>query len=148
MKAGEKGYTKEGFLENERNFGLFLLETNDLEKKPQEVFCDYKSRWGIETFYNYIDNALDFNALYQKDYCSTQGLGFIVQVSGMIFHDIQKALREKNLTVRDTMFTLKGLKIIKERGRYVVRNDNKQRRKLCEELGLNLSKHGVGDSPT
>ena len=48
----------------------------------------------------------------------------------MIFHDIQKALREKNLTVRDTMFTLKGLKIIKERGRYVVRNDNKQRRKL------------------
>jgi hypothetical protein len=66
----------------------------------------------------------------------------------MIFHDIQKALREKNLTVRDTMFTLKGLKIIKERGRYVVRNDNKQRRKLCEELGLNLSKHGVGDSPT
>jgi hypothetical protein len=30
----------------------------------------------------------------------------------------------------------------------VVRNDNKQRRKLCEELGLNLSKHGVGDSPT
>lgn len=143
MKAREKGYTQEGLLNNEKDFGLFLLETNDLKKKPQEVFCDYKSRWGIETFYNYIDNTLDFNALYQKDYCRTQGLSFIVQVSGMIFHDIQKELKENDLTVKDTMFTLKGLKIIKERDRYVVRNDNKQRRQLCEKLGLNLSKHGV-----
>ncbi len=148
MAAKEKGYTEEGLLESEKDFGLFLLETNDLEKTAQEVFCDYKSRWGIETFYNYIDNTLDFNALYQKDYCSTQGLGFIVQISGMIFHDIQKRLMEKNLSVKDTMFMLKGLKIIKERNRYVVRNDNKQRRQLCEKLGLNLSKHGVKDSPT
>jgi len=143
MNAKEKGYTQEGLLESEKDFGLFLLETNDLKKKPQEVFCDYKSRWGIETFYNYIDNTLDFNALYQKDFCSTQGLGFIIQISGMIFHDLQRELKEKGLTVKDTMFTLKGLKVIKERDRYVVRNDNKQRKKLCEKLELNLSKHGV-----
>ena len=148
IAAREKGYTQEGLLECEKDFGLFMLETNDLEKTPQEVFCEYKSRWGIETFYNYIDNTLDFNALYQKDYCSTQGLGFIVQVAGMIFHDLQKKLSEKGLSVKDTMFTLKGLKIIKERDRYVVRNDNKQRRQLCEKLGLNLSKHNVSDSPT
>ena len=148
MTAGEKGYTQDGLLECEKDFGLFLLETNDLEKTAQEVFRDYKSRWGIETFYNYIDNTLDFNALYQKDYCSTQGLGFIVHVSGMIFHDLQRKLAEKGLSVKDTLFTLKGLKVIKERNRYTVRNDNKQRRQLCEKLGLNLSKHGVSDSPT
>ena len=148
MAAKEKGYTQEGLLESEKDFGLFLLETNDLEKSAREVFSDYKSRWGIETFYNYIDNSLDFNALYQQDYCSTQGLGFIIQVSGMIFHDIQKALKEYNLTVKDTMFTLKGLKVIKERNRYVVRNDNKQRKQLCEKIGLNISKHGVVDTPT
>ena len=61
----------------------------------------------------------------------------------MIFHDLQRELKEKGLTVKDTMFTLKGLKVIKERDRYVVRNDNKQRKKLCEKLELNLSKHGV-----
>ena len=148
MTAGEKGYTQDGLLECEKDFGLFLLETNDLEKTAQEVFRDYKSRWGIETFYNYIDNTLDFNALYQKDYCSTQGLGFIVHVSGMIFHDLQRKLAEKGLSVKDTLFTLKGLKVIKERSRYTVRNDNKQRRQLCEKLGLNLSKHGVSDSST
>ena len=148
MAAKEKGYTQEGLLECEKDFGLFLLETNDLERNPREVFCDYKSRWGIETFYNYIDNTLDFNALYQKDYCSMQGVGFIVQIAGMIFHDLQRILKEKNLSVKDTMFTLKGLKVIKERDRYVVRNDNKQRKLLCEKIGLNLSKHGVSDTPT
>ena len=147
-KAKEKGYTQDGLLECEKDFGLFMLETNNLEKTAQEIFCDYKSRWGIETFYNYIDNTLDFNALYQKDYCSTQGLGFIIQISGMIFHDLQRKLSEKGLSVKDTMFTLKGLKVIKERDRYIVRNDNKQRRQLCEKLELNLSKHGIVNSPT
>lgn len=148
MKAKEKGYTQDGLLECEKDFGLFMLETNNLEKTAQEIFCDYKSRWGIETFYNYIDNTLDFNALYQKDYCSIQGLGFIIQISGMIFHDLQRKLFEKGLSVKDTMFTLKGLKVIKERDRYIVRNDNKQRRQLCEKLELNLSKHGIVNSPT
>lgn len=142
-----KGYTQEGLLESEKDFGLFLLETNDLKKTAKEVFSDYKSRWGIETFYNYIDNELDFNALYQKDFCSMQGLGFIVQIAGMIFHDVQRGLKEKNLSVKDTMFMLKGLKLIKERNRYVVRNENKERRKLCEKLELNVTKHGVSSSP-
>lgn len=148
LSAGEKGYTQEDLLASEKDFGLFLLETNDLSKTAQEVFCDYKSRWGIETFYNYIDNTLDFNALYQNDYCSPQGLGFIVQVAGMIFHDIQKAIGEKGLSVKDTMFIMKGLKLIRERDRYTVRNENKQRRELCEKRGLNPSKHGVISSPT
>ena len=148
IAAKEKGYTQEGLLESEKDFGLFLLETNDLKKKPREVFCDYKSRWNIETFYNYIDNTLDFNALYQKDYCSTQGLGFIVQVAGMIFHDIQKKLKAEVLSVKEAMLILRGLKLVKERDRFVVRNYNKQRRQLCEKLGLNVSKHDVNSSPT
>ena len=147
MKEKIKGYTEEGLAASEKDFGLFLLETNDLEKTAKEVFCDYKSRWGIETFYNYIDNNLDFNALYQKDYCSMQGLSFIIQISGMIFHDIQAILRVHNLSVKDIMFLLKGLKLIKERNRYVVRNDNKERRKLCETINLNTSTHGVICSP-
>ena len=148
MKDKIKGYTEEGLAASEKDFGLFLLETNDLEKTAKEVFYDYKSRWSIETFYNYVDNDLDFNALYQKDYCNMQGLGFIVQIAGMIFHDIQKRLKEKNLSVKDVVFLLKGLKLIKERSRYVVRNENKERRHLCEVIGLNTSNHGVKGSPT
>ena len=148
MNAREKGYTQEELLKSEKDFGLFLLETNDLNKTAQEVFCDYKSRWEIETFYNYIDNTMDFNALYQNDYCCTQGLGFIVQIAGMIFHDVQRAISEKGLSVKDTLFLMKGLKLNKERDRYTVRNENKTRRELCEKFSLNPSNHGVISSPT
>ena len=51
MRTGKAGYTEEGLLENEIDFGLFILETSDMDKHPKEVFCDYKSRWSIETFY-------------------------------------------------------------------------------------------------
>ena len=61
MAEKVNGYTQEWLLESEKDFGLFLLETNELKKSARDVFCDYKSRWGIETFYNYIDNNLDFN---------------------------------------------------------------------------------------
>lgn len=148
LTAKTKGYTEEGLAAAEKDFGLFLLETNDREKTAREAFCEYKSRWGIETFYNYIDNTLDFNALYQKDYCCMQGLAFIIQIAGMIFHDIQIAMKEHDLSVKDSLFALKGLKLIKERNRYVVRNDNKERRLLCEKIHLNISNHGVVDSPT
>ena len=72
--------------------------------------------------------------MYQKDYCSTQGLGFIVQVAGMIFHDIQKKLKAEGLSVKEAMLILRDLKFVKERDRFVVRNYNKQRRQLCEKL--------------
>lgn len=148
MTNKERGYTQEGLIESEKDFGLFLLETNDLSKTAQEVFSDYKSRWGIETFYNYIDNTLDFNALYQNDYCSMQGLSFIIQVAGMIFHDLQMAISGKGLSVADVMFKFKGLKLNKERDRYTVRNENKERRELAEKLEVNPSNHEVTITPT
>jgi len=139
-KIGEhaKGYTMEGLSENEKGFGLFLIETSDMRKDAKQVFYDYKSRWGIETFYDYIDNTLDFNALYQQDYCRMQGLSFIMQIAGMIFHDLKDITDKNRISLTDTMFILKGIKVVKERKRWMVRNVNKERRVLCEKLGLEL----------
>lgn len=143
MKAHEKGYTEEGLNKSEKDFGLFLLETNDKAKDAESVFCDYKSRWKIETFYDYVDNDMDVNALCLQDFCEYQGLGFIVQVCGMIYHDLKSVTDKHNLSMKETMRLLDGLKLTKERGRYLARNDNKERRELCETLGLNLSQHGI-----
>lgn len=138
ITEGIKGYSEEKLEENEKDFGLFILETSDMKKTAQNVFRDYKSRWKIETFYEYIDNSLDFNTLYQQDYCRMQGLGFIVHVAGMIYHDLRKVTDSKNLHLRDVMNELKGIKASKERGRWVVRNDTKHKRDICEQLGLLL----------
>lgn len=148
MKNHEKGYTEEGLLESEKDFGLFLLETNDNNKKAVEVFTDYKARWSIETFYDYIDNDVDVNALCLQDYCEYEGLGFIIQVCGMIYHDLKAQADEQNLSMKDIMSLLKGIKLVKERDRYVVRNDNKERRELSDRLKLKLENHGVNVSPT
>ena len=40
-----------------------------------------------------------------------QGLGFIVQITGMIYHNLRKVLDEHNLSMRDVINELKGLKI-------------------------------------
>lgn len=139
-KMGEqvKGYTQEGLSENEKSFGLFLIETSDTERSTKQIFCDYKSRWGIETFYDYIDNTLDFNSLYQQDYCRMQGLSFIIQIAGMIFHDLKDITDKNNISLKDTMALLKGIKLVKERKRWMIRNVNKERRKMCEKLELPL----------
>lgn len=98
----------------------------------------YKSRWQIETFYDYIDNSIDFNALCQKDYYTMQGLGFIIQVAGVIYHDIKEYVEACGLSYKNTMSLVKGLKLVRERNRWMVRNANKERHSLCDRLGVSL----------
>lgn len=139
IKKGIKGYTESGLVENDKDFGLFLLETTE-QSTPEEVFSGYKSRWGIETYYNYIDNVVDFNALYQQDYCKTQGVGFIVQIAGDIFSEVKRSLKEENETVKNVMEEFRGIKSVKENGRWVLRNVIKPRRILADKLKLETGK--------
>jgi len=138
IQSGKKGFTEEGLLESEKDFGLFLLETSDMQKTPREIFCDYKSRWKIETFYNYVDNIVDFNALYQHDYCRTQGLSFIIQVAGMIYHELKELTDKHNISVKTAMKTLKGIKLSKERNTWKMKNTVKSKRAIAEELKVSL----------
>ena len=139
MQERKKGFTQEGLLESETNFGLFMLETSDKGKTPKEVFSDYKSRWQIETFYNYVDNIVDFNALYQHDYCRTQGLAFIIQVAGMVYHELKELAEKHNLSVKSAMRTLRGIKASKEKNTWKIKNAVKSKRTMAEELEVPLS---------
>ena len=145
MQAGEEGYSEEGLAAAEKDFGLFLLETNDLNKTAEDVFRDYQSLGDMETFCRHMDGSPDFSARCRKDNGSRQGLGFIVQIAEMIMHDIQAALNPHNLSAEDVLFALRGLKLVNERKRYVVRNENEERRRLCETIHLNTSNHGVNN---
>lgn len=138
IRSGKKGYTENNLGENEIDFGLFIMETSDVTSHPKKIFCDYKSRWSIETFYEYIDNEMDFNTIYQQDYCGMQGLGFIVQIAGMIYHDLRQVMDEANLSLRDVINELKGIKMSKERTRWMIRNNTKSKKKICEKLDLTI----------
>lgn len=138
LKSGKKGYTEQGLLESEKDFGVFLLETSDMQKTPREVFSDYKSRWKIETFYNYVDNIVDFNALYQQDYCRTQGLSFVIQVAGMIYHELKELADQRNLSVKSAMKSLKGIMLSKEKNAWIIKNAVKPKRAMAEVLDISL----------
>lgn len=141
MSMGKNGYTKEGFLENEPYFGLFLLETNDFEADAETIFCHYKNRWCIETYYNYVRNDVDFNALYQQDNFCMQGASFIVTVTGMIYHDIKKVADKAKVSVKEIMREMKKLKISLEGDKWVVQNKIKYVRKLADKIGFDIPKY-------
>ena len=141
MTAGRNGYTEEGLVENELFFGLFLLETNNFELTAEEVFCHYKDRWSIETYYNYVRNDADFNALYQQDYFCMQGLSFIVTVSGMIYHDVKKVAVASKLSVKEIMREMKKLKISLEGNKWIVQNKIKSVRTMAEKVGFEIPKY-------
>lgn len=141
MTSSRKGYTEEGLVENEIYFGLFLLETNNFELTAEDVFCHYKDRWTIETYYNYVRNEADFNALYQQDYFCMQGLSFIVTVSGMIYHDVKKIAEDSKLSVKEVMKEMKKLKISLEGNKWIVQNKIKSVRLIAEKVGFEIPKY-------
>ena len=139
MKSGKTGYTEDGLLESEKDFGLFILETSDASRSAKDVFGDYKSRWGIETFYDYIDNTIDFNSLCQQNYNRTEGLSFIIQVAGMIHQELKDIVNEKHYNLRSVMKTLRGLHLSSEKGAWNVKNKIKAKRELAEQFGVSLN---------
>lgn len=136
LTVGRSGYTEKGLVDNELYFGLFLLETNNFDLTAEEVFCHYKDRWTIETYYNYVRNDADFNALYQQDYFLMQGLSFIVTVSGMIYHDVKKIVEESKISVKEIMREMKKLKISLVGDKWVVQNKIKSVRFSAEKVGF------------
>ena len=144
ISHGKKGYTEEDLLENEQYFGLFLLETNNFNISAEEVFCHYKERWSIETYYNYVRNDVDFNALYQQDYFQMQGLSFIVTISGMIYHDVKKVTDAANESVKEVLREMKKLKITLEGNKWVVNNKIKNVRETAKKVGFDIPKY-IGD---
>lgn len=145
LAAGQKGYTEEGLAENELYFGLFLLETNDFESSAETIFCHYKDRWSIETYYNYVRNDADFNALYQQDYFCMQGLSFIVTISGMIYYDVKKAAEAGKQSVKEIMREMKKLKISLEGDKWVVQNKIKSVREAASKVGFDIPKYISSD---
>ena len=148
IQKGLDGYSMENIKESEKDFGLFLLETSNMDKTAEQIFIEYKKRWNIETFYNYMDNSLDFNALYQQDYYSTQGLSFIIQIAGMIYSQAKKELKSKRTSLKDVLNELSGIKLVQVNDKWLVKNYTKQQKSLYKKLGLIISVVFSPASPT
>lgn len=142
IDKGKKGYTEKTLIENDIYFGLFLLETNIPATKydSKTIFEHYKERWAIETFYNYVRNKCDFNAIYQQDYFMCQGLSFIITITCMIFNEVQYSLEGAKKSIEDIFNTIGKLKINKYKNRWHVVNNIKSVRQMCQLVGFEIPK--------
>ena len=141
MNAGKPGYTNDGLIKEELFFGLFLLETNNLELMPEEIYCQYKERWAIETYYNYVRNDLEFNAIFQQDYFCMQGLSFLMTVSSLIYNEIRRATEHAKISVKDILNEIKKIKMVQDGKTWNIRNNTRGVRDLCKKLDFEIPSH-------
>lgn len=93
MALGHKAYMQEGFEKQKYFMGVTVLQTSLEEKTPEEIYCLYKKRWKLETFYNYFKNKANYASLHAEDYYKTQGLAFIMLVAALIHQEVEKATK-------------------------------------------------------
>ena len=140
MELGETSYTQEGFEKNKDFMGAIVLQTNLNDNTPQEIFEFYKSRWGIETFYNYLKNQAGYNSLHLDNYNKTQGLAFIMLVSALIFNEMKEAVKDiKGKSLQDCLLEARMLKAHKRMNKWTVTNCLKKQKELFEKLGVPLT---------
>ncbi|MBQ0070868.1 MAG: transposase [Spirochaetales bacterium] len=138
IELGKDGYTMEGLERQKENFGVYVLQSNS-GMDAREVFCTYKRRWGIETFYQYLKNTADFNDLKVQDYCREQGLAFVMLVAGQIHSrmiDAVKTLNDKTLSTADMLLMARFLKMERKGNTWTCRNKRKKDLEMLEKLGF------------
>ena len=138
MQAGLDGYTEKNYKESEIDFGVFMLEVSSKDISAKDAFMHYKARWTIETFYDYIDNRVDFNALYQQEESCTEGLGFIMQITGMIYENVKSCTDKAGINLKDTLDNLQSVKLFRGKRSWELKNDIKGIRDTCSNLEFNL----------
>lgn len=102
---GENNYTQEKYEKYCNWWDVYFLQTTT-DGTAAEVYSDYKIRWSIETFNNYIKNDTDFNDLKIQDYYVYHGFDFILLVTGLIharLNEAVKAIQKSSVSTFDVL---------------------------------------------
>jgi hypothetical protein len=94
---GDGNHTEEKLAELEKGFGVILLRTNDPAITAENLYIEYKDRWPIETYYNYVNNIADFKALHEENYFTQQGVGFLIVVESLIRSEMAKLIQNATM---------------------------------------------------
>ena len=129
-------------------FGLIIIRTN-LSKdtaEPSVVYSDYKKRWTIETHYNFVENTIEFCGLKTSDYCSMQGLCFLMITVGQIKAAFVKQMRSsslsalKNASIKECLAKAGRVKLVQRQDkRWCVSMETKSKIELLQGMGVNVA---------
>ena len=138
IELGKAGYTPDGYEKAKEFFGVYVLQTSS-KKKAETIFTDYKKRWGIETFYQYLKNSADFNNLMMQDYYKEQGFSFIMLITGQIHQqiiDAVKLLNDNTMSVSDVLLMAKFMKLELKGSTWNLKNTRKRDLQILEKMNF------------
>ena len=138
IELGVNGYTQEKLEQSKEYFGVYVLQSNS-PKSAEQVFCNYKKRWGIETLYQYMKNKADFNDLMIQDYYKEQGMSFIMLITGQIHQRMIAAVKKLNnnaISVHDILLMARCLKMERRGSNWNLKNARKRDLEILKQLGF------------
>lgn len=105
--------------QQKKKFAGIVGIISDLDKKGIEIYDLYKSREDVELAFDALNNSIDSDKTYLRTEESVRGYYFISFIALIVYFNILKRLREKELTkkisVDEILFELSKVIIIKER---------------------------------
>lgn len=137
LDTGENNYTQEKYDKFCEWWGVYFLQTNT-DETASTVYSDYKDRWSIETYNNYIKNDADFRNLKLQDYYADHGFDFIMLVTGLIhskLNDAVKQLNKSNISTFDLLVKSGHMRMVLEGDIWKLHNTRTKDLDLLKEVG-------------
>jgi hypothetical protein len=138
MDMGENNYTQENYDKYCDWWGVYFLQTTSRDP-ASVVYSDYKGRWSIETYNNYVKNDADFNDLKIQDYYVQHGFDFIMLVTGIIHEKLNEAVKRINkssVSIFDVLIKAGHMRMVKRKENWQLHNTRTKDLVLLEAMGF------------
>lgn len=141
MKKHPHRYGEKDFAAQLPNFGSFAVITNR-RGEAEEVFCNYKSRCGVEVLFDGVKNILGNDHTYMQNNEALEGWMFINHLALQVHHKIYALLKEKKLlskySIRDFIKFLTDVRKVKIDNDWTLEPIIDKQKKLIKDLGITI----------
>lgn len=137
MEAGEKSHTQENYDKYCDWWGVYFLQTTAPDPAPV-IYSDYKGRWAIETYNNYVKNDASFNDLKLQDYYVQHGFDFIMLVTGLIHEKLNAAVRsmkKSSISTFDLLVKAGHMRMVMRENEWQLHNTRTKDLELLKAVG-------------
>lgn len=138
LDLGERGYSQESYDKYRDWWGVYILQTTT-DEPASEVYSDYKNRWGIETYNNYVKNDARFSGLKFQGYYEQRGFDFIMLVTGLIhscLNDAVRKLGKPSISNFDILIKAGHMRMVLEDGTWNLHNTRTKDIELFGSMGF------------
>jgi len=137
-----EGYSKEGFLDRQYDFGTIIIKTN-LSKTAEEIHGLYKERGEIEQSFDFLKNLMEQDKSYMQNPQSFEAWTFINHLALLLNYKIYNLLRVKKklkkYSVLDLISHLRYIFKTKVNGNWITTEISKKTIDLLDELDVHIT---------